>query len=94
MNLVAKEFVAAQDPDDPGALVLSDLAGAARELSAALVVNPYDSHAIAAALDKALAMPLAERRERHESMMQVLRRNNLMQWSQSFLERLQGCRGQ
>ena len=91
MNLVAKEFVAAQDPRDPGALVLSDLAGAARELGAALLVNPYDSDAIAVALHRALTMPLEERRERHQAMMQVLRRNDLTRWSRSFIERLQGC---
>ena len=58
MNLVAKEYVAAQDPDDPGVLVLSQFAGAARELDAALIVNPYDEAGIAAALDRALAMAL------------------------------------
>ena len=52
MNLVAKEYVAAQDPDDPGVLVLSQFAGAARELDAALLVNPYDEAGIAAALDR------------------------------------------
>ena len=56
MNLVAKEYVAAQDPDDPGVLVLSQFAGAARELDAALIVNPYDEAGVAAALDRALAM--------------------------------------
>ncbi len=62
MNLVAKEFVAAQDPDDPGVLILSPMAGAAPELTGALQVNPYDKRAMALALQTALNMPLAERR--------------------------------
>jgi len=77
MNLVAKEFVAAQDPEDPGVLVLSTLAGAARELTAALLVNPYDTRAVGHAIQVALAMPLAERRERHQDMMRVLERNDI-----------------
>ena len=66
MNLVAKEYVAAQDPEDPGVLVLSQFAGAARELDAALIVNPYDEAGVAAALDRGLAMDRDERRERHD----------------------------
>ena len=73
MNLVAKEYVAAQDPDDPGVLVLSQFAGAARELDAALIVNPYDEAGVAAALDRGLAMR-DERRERHAAMLPVMRR--------------------
>ncbi len=88
MNLVAKEFVAAQDPEDPGALVLSSMAGAARELTDALLVNPYDRSAVALALRQALAMPLAERRLRHEAMMKVLRANSISRWYQSFMTRL------
>src|SRR6185503_16518778 len=68
MNLIAKEFVAAQDPDDPGVLILSPLAGAARELSGALQVNPYDKRGMALALQEALSMPLEERRSRHGQM--------------------------
>jgi trehalose 6-phosphate synthase len=90
MNLVAKEFVAAQDPEDPGALVLSIMAGAARELSDALLVNPYDKKAVALALRQALAMPLAERRQRHEGMMKVLRQNSIACWYSNFMQRLQG----
>jgi trehalose 6-phosphate synthase len=85
MNLVAKEYVAAQDPIDPGVLVLSQFAGAACELKAALLVNPHDPDAIAAALETALSMPLAERRERHAEMMAVLRRNSLSAWRDRFL---------
>ncbi|HEV7985341.1 MAG TPA: trehalose-6-phosphate synthase [Steroidobacteraceae bacterium] len=89
MNLVAKEFVAAQDPADPGVLVLSSMAGAARELVDALLVNPYDRRAVALALRQALAMPLSERRTRHEAMLQVLRTNSITRWHRSFLEILE-----
>ncbi|MCB1624949.1 MAG: trehalose-6-phosphate synthase [Pseudomonadales bacterium] len=88
MNLVAKEFVAAQDPDDPGVLVLSSLAGAAVELEDALLVNPYDSSAIARAMQTALTMPLDERRARHRRSMQVLRSNDIHQWHTRFLRAL------
>lgn len=88
MNLVAKEFVAAQNPQSPGVLVLSELAGAARELDGAIQVNPYDVDGIAAGLDTALAMPLAERRQRHEQMMETLRRNSIQRWHQRFLDDL------
>jgi trehalose 6-phosphate synthase len=91
MNLVAKEFVAAQDPDDPGVLVLSRFAGAANELQAALLINPIDAAAIAAALDRALAMPLAERQERWRAMMAANRRNSLDGWRDSFLAALSGA---
>jgi len=90
MNLVAKEYVAAQDPDDPGVLVLSQFAGAARELDAALIVNPYDEAGIAAMLDRGLAMPLAERRQRHGAMLKVMRRNSLDAWRDRFVADLRG----
>ncbi|HYW91776.1 MAG TPA: trehalose-6-phosphate synthase [Gammaproteobacteria bacterium] len=88
MNLVAKEFVAAQDPDDPGALVLSQLAGAAAELDRAVLVNPYDIDGMAEGLARALAMSRDERRERWEAMMQVLRRNDIRSWRRRFLDAL------
>jgi len=88
MNLVAKEFVAAQNPEDPGALVLSSLAGAAHELEGALLVNPYDKSAVARSLQQALAMPLAERRSRHETMLAALRVNSIARWHESFVSRL------
>jgi len=93
MNLVAKEFVAAQDPEDPGVLVLSSMAGAARELNDALLVNPYDRSAVALALLQALSMPLAERRSRHAAMLQVLRQNSISRWYGSFVERLGADQG-
>ena len=92
MNLVAKEFVAAQDPEDPGVLVLSNMAGAARELTDAILVNPYDEHAVAAALREALELPVAERRGRHAKMLAVLRRNTIRHWHESFVAALRrGC---
>jgi trehalose 6-phosphate synthase len=84
MNLVAKEYVSAQDPADPGVLVLSEFAGAARELQAALLVNPYDQAGMAQALDRALRMPLEERRERHGAMVAVMRHNSLERWRDRF----------
>ena len=93
MNLVAKEFVASQDPDDPGVLVLSRFAGAARELDAALIVNPFDVDQIADTLDRALAMPVEERRERHATMMSHLETYNVHAWRESFLDALQQPNG-
>jgi len=91
MNLVAKEFVAAQDPADPGVLILSTLAGAARELVTALMVNPYDTRGMAHAIQQAFNMPLAERRDRHQALLEVLRRNSLTAWHTSFVETLEAC---
>jgi trehalose 6-phosphate synthase len=88
MNLVAKEFIAAQDPDDPGILVLSTLAGAARELGSAVFVNPYDTDAIAAAINQVLTMPLGERRERHADQMAALERNDIANWTRRFIAAL------
>ncbi|RWR03878.1 trehalose-6-phosphate synthase [[Pantoea] beijingensis] len=88
MNLVAKEYVAAQDPDDPGVLVLSRFAGAANELTSALIVNPYDRDEVAAALDQALTMPRTERISRYNDMMAVLRKNDITHWRESFLKDL------
>ncbi|SAL05342.1 alpha,alpha-trehalose-phosphate synthase [Caballeronia calidae] len=88
MNLVAKEYVSAQDPDDPGVLVLSQFAGAARELTAALIVNPLDIDGMADALATALKMPLDERKARYDEMMQQLRENNVSVWRDNFLRDL------
>ncbi len=90
MNLVAKEYVAAQDPGDPGVLVLSQFAGAAAELDRALLVNPHEPEAVAAAILRALEMPLAERVERHASMIEVLRRNDVSHWAENFITDLTG----
>lgn len=90
MNLVAKEYVSAQNPDDPGVLVLSRFAGAARELTGALIVNPIDIEGMADALSQALTMPLAERRARYADMIAQLRENNVSVWRDHFLRDLQG----
>ena len=89
MNLVAKEYVASQNPDDPGVLILSRFAGAAQECKAALLVNPYDPDSVAAALGQALSMSLAERRERYTSMFRTLSRNDIRHWAHSFLTALE-----
>ena len=88
MNLVAKEYVAAQEPDDPGVLVLSRFAGAAHELRAAILVNPYDTQAVAAAIARALAMPREERIARFEDMIVRLRQHGVREWCQLFLRTL------
>jgi trehalose 6-phosphate synthase len=89
MNLVAKEFVAAQDADDPGVLILSRFAGAAYECTAALLVNPYDSEGVGNAINRALSMPLDERRQRHAANYKMLVRNDLSHWSERFLRMLE-----
>ena len=88
MNLVAKEYVAAQDPEDPGVLVLSQFAGAAEELTEALIVNPYNIEETADVIRAALEMPLTERRTRHEALMTAVRKHDVASWSQSFLSQL------
>jgi len=88
MNLVAKEYVAAQNPADPGVLVLSKFAGAANELDTALLVNPHDIDGMARTIATALSMPLTERRMRYEAMMQKLRVHSIQQWFSDFLEAL------
>jgi trehalose 6-phosphate synthase len=77
MNLVAKEYIAAQDSEDPGMLILSRFAGAAAELNAALLVNPYDPEAVATSISHALSMPLEERRSRHKALFQLISDNDL-----------------
>jgi trehalose 6-phosphate synthase len=89
MNLVAKEYVAAQNPIDPGVLVLSKFAGAAKELDTALQVNPHDIDGMARTLATALAMPAPERRMRWEAMMEKLRAGNIQHWFASFVEELE-----
>lgn len=88
MNLVAKEFVAAQDPDDPGVLLISPMAGAARELTGALQVNPFDKRGMALALQTALHMPLDERRQRHQQMFDAVKKHDIHNWYGQFLHDL------
>jgi trehalose 6-phosphate synthase len=88
MNLVAKEYVAAQNPADPGVLVLSKFAGAANELDTALLVNPHDIDGMAGAIATAVSMPLNERRMRWEAMMVKLRSSTIQQWFADFVDAL------
>jgi trehalose 6-phosphate synthase len=88
MNLVAKEFLAAQDPADPGVLVLSRFAGAAEQLPDAILVNPYDVEGMANAIHLALQMPLEERRMRHRALMETIREHDVHWWCDSFLDAL------
>ncbi|MFT4266047.1 MAG: alpha,alpha-trehalose-phosphate synthase (UDP-forming) [Xenophilus sp.] len=88
MNLVAKEYVAAQDPADPGVLVLSRFAGAAEQLREALLVNPYDVHGTAETVQQALQMPLEERQARHRKLLARIREQDVHWWRRSFFEAL------
>jgi len=88
MNLVAKEFIAAQDPEDPGALVLSEFAGAAEQMREAILVNPHDTAGLADAIGQALSMSLDERKQRWAALMDGLRRENVAWWRNRFLDDL------
>ena len=88
MNLVAKEYVAAQDPEEPGVLVLSHFAGAAEQLKDALLVNPYDGGNVAAAIERGLEMGLEERRARHRALLRNVVRENVDWWHSRFLNAL------
>jgi trehalose 6-phosphate synthase len=88
MNLVAKEYIAAQDPDDPGVLVLSEFAGAAKELDHALLINPHEIDGVAAALKLALEMTVEERRARHAPMLQYLMEKDIKNWADLYLSSL------
>ncbi len=88
MNLVAKEYVTAQDPQDPGVLVLSRFAGAAEQLKEALLVNPYDTHGTAETIQQALRMPLEERVRRHSRLLETIRTYDVHWWRTTFLETL------
>lgn len=90
MNLVAKEFIAVQDAQDPGVLVLSRFAGAAEQLVEALQVNPYDISRTAETMQRALQMPLAERQERHQALLRRMREQDVHWWCQRFLNALGG----
>jgi trehalose 6-phosphate synthase len=89
MNLVAKEFIAAQNIDDPGVLVLSRFAGAAEQLKEALLVNPYDTGGTAEAIHLALQMPLEERRQRHAALLATIRATDVHWWCDTFLNLLE-----
>ena len=89
MNLVAKEYVAAQDPDDPGVLVLSVFAGAAAQMREAVLVNPYSAEEMADAIVTALSMPREERIERWQALIAGVRREDVFWWCRLFLDRLE-----
>jgi len=84
MNLVAKEFVAARD-DQQGVLLLSTFAGASRELTEALIVNPYDARSMVAAIEQALLMSAAEQRERMRLMREIVRLRSVYRWAGQML---------
>ncbi|TFL18917.1 trehalose-6-phosphate synthase [Jannaschia formosa] len=88
MNLVAKEFVAAQDPEDPGVLILSVFAGAAEQMQEALMINPHDQASGAEAIATALAMPLEERKRRHEALREGVFAEDVAWWTRSYLAEL------
>jgi trehalose 6-phosphate synthase len=92
MNLVAKEYVAAQDENDPGVLILSQFAGAVAELDGALIVNPHEREAVSAAIERALSMPLDERRARHARMFERIADHDVSRWASSFIQRLAEAR--
>lgn len=90
MNLVAKEYVAAQDPADPGVLILSRFAGAAHQLGEAILINPYSKDEVSDAIRSALTMPRAERRRRWESLIDNVRREDVLSWRRAFVAALAG----
>lgn len=92
MNLVAKEYVAAQDPEDPGVLILSRFAGAARQLSDALCINPYSPEEMSDAILRALSMPLEERKHRWRKLMDNIEQQDIGWWSRCFTNQLKNVR--
>ena len=89
MNLVAKEYIAAQDPRNPGVLILSRFAGAAEDLTDALIVNPYDADEIADAMHEALAMPLGERLRRYRGLRERVWETTASKYCATFLAHLE-----
>ena len=92
MNLVAKEYVAAQDPADPGVLILSRFAGASEAMSEALIINPHDPGELAQAMRQAIAMPLDERRDRHAALLRGVVERDVGWWSATYLKALAQAR--
>jgi trehalose 6-phosphate synthase len=93
MNLVAKEYVAAQNPEDPGVLILSRFAGAAMQMKEALIVNPFSHEELAEALKRALTMDLSERKGRYEALFAGVRKDDVTAWRESFVGALEATRG-
>lgn len=92
MNLVAKEYVAAQNPDDPGVLILSRFAGAAEAMTEALIINPHDPGELAQAMHQAIDMPLAERVARHSALLRTVVERDVGWWSRTYLDNLDRTR--
>jgi trehalose 6-phosphate synthase len=88
MNLVAREYVAAQSPDDPGVLILSRFAGAADDMDGAVIVNPYDVEAVAEAMYRSLIMPLDERQDRWRRLDAQIRKHDIVRWRKNFIDDL------
>ena len=84
--MLAKEYIAAQNEEDPGVLILSKFAGAAEELEEALIVNPYNIDDMANAMQIALRMPIEERKERHAALLQRIKTHDVAFWRRSFLD--------
>ncbi|MPM92752.1 Trehalose-6-phosphate synthase [bioreactor metagenome] len=91
MNLVAKEFIAAQDPENPGVLILSKYTGAAAQMSEALMVDPENCSSMIHALKKALTMAKSERLERYQQLMNGLKSFDINDWRNAFLADLKGA---
>jgi trehalose 6-phosphate synthase len=91
MNLVAKEYVAAQDPDDPGVLILSRFAGAALQLKEALIVNPFSREDVSEAIRRGLSMSKAERIDRWQALNENVRRENVFAWRDNFVNALKAA---
>ncbi|GGC32060.1 alpha,alpha-trehalose-phosphate synthase (UDP-forming) [Novosphingobium marinum] len=88
MNLVAKEYVAAQDPEDPGVLILSRFAGSASQMPDALMINPHSAEEVSEAISRALAMPRTERKKRYEALMKSVREEDVVKWREDFVAEL------
>ena len=88
MNLVSLEYIAAQPPDNPGVVILSEFTGASSNLSEALIVNPWDLDSTSDAIARAVTMPLEERKTRHRAMLKYLREYTSSDWAQSFIKQL------
>jgi trehalose 6-phosphate synthase len=92
MNLVAKEYIAAQDPADPGVLILSQFAGAAEDLTDALIANPYNINDAADLIQAAVTMTLEERRSRHAALLAAITQDDAAAWCRAFLRALERLR--
>ena len=93
MNLVAKEYIAAQNPEDPGVLILSRFAGAAMQMTEALIVNPFSHEELSEALKRALTMDLSERKRRYEALFEGVKRDDVTAWRESFVTALEATGG-